>query len=60
MSLKMPSDWKLCGSRWYGDSDENSDYDYIHESTDEAMQWLKANGFEEAFYYEPTGEEKGK
>lgn len=55
----MPEEWKLCGSRWYGDADENSDFDYVREASDEPENWLKANGFEEAFTY-GSSEEKGR
>lgn len=37
--------WQLCGSRWYGDSEEGSDFDYFRKTGPGEHRFLETIGF---------------
>lgn len=44
--LKQGTGWELCGSRWFGDDTEESDWDYFSIRSIEQERFLEQNGFE--------------
>jgi hypothetical protein len=36
--------WFPCGSRWFGDATNESDFDFFTTDTDESRRWLANNG----------------
>lgn len=42
---KLDPKWKLCGSRWYGDNTDESDFDYFTKNELSVELDLKSMGF---------------